>query len=101
MSKELSLLTRLYFWPHFTEVARVVGYAGVSGVELEARLRPLVERFGRNKVEIALYALTTYMLHRKEEPVQLRADVREWCWQLLGPPPEQADAFYRHPDGTP
>jgi len=33
--------------------------------------------------------------------VQLNYDVRNLCWQLLGPPPEKEDSFYRHFDGTP
>jgi hypothetical protein len=33
--------------------------------------------------------------------VKFRESVRPLMWQLLGPAPEQEDAFYRHPDGTP
>jgi hypothetical protein len=33
--------------------------------------------------------------------IGLRPEVRKLCFGLLGPAPEQEDAFYRHPDGTP
>ncbi len=33
--------------------------------------------------------------------VQFRPEVRPRLGQLLGPAPEQEDAFHRHPDGTP
>jgi hypothetical protein len=92
---------RLYFRPAYTAVARLVGYGGIPMSEMEEKIKPLVGQFHRGQVEGALYALTTYLPSDKKGHVQLRHDVRNLCWQLLGPPPEKVDAFYRHGDGTP
>lgn len=82
------LWQRLYYEGCFTEVARLVGYAGFPTAELEGRTGPLVERFGKAAVEDALRCLTTHSPYREQPVVRLREDVRKLCWQILGPPPE-------------
>src|SRR5207248_92687 len=50
----------------------------------------------------AVYELTRPDKREENPPrYELRGDVRDLCWQLLGPPPEKEDAFWCHPDGTP
>ena len=104
--KQLPLWHRLYNGPVFTEVARSVGYEGCLYRELWDRLKPVVERFGQQRVESATLHLLFYEGQMTVNPkplakVQLRSDVRSLCWQLLGPPPEMLDSFYRYGDGTP
>jgi hypothetical protein len=53
-----------------------------------------------------MYHLLTYEGQMRCNPppsahVAFRTQVRRLAFQLLGPPPEQEDAFWRHPDGTP
>jgi hypothetical protein len=89
---------RLYKETDLFETARVVGYAGVPRSCLEAAIAPLVERFGRPRVESALRLLTTFRL-RSAPVVQLRKRVRPMCWQLLGPAPEHPEFRTFYPDG--
>jgi hypothetical protein len=86
--RDRPLILRLYHEPVLYELARVIGYAGVAIEELTARIKPLVEKFGKQAVESALYHLTTYDTYRAERTVRLRQHVRQLCFQLLGPPPE-------------
>jgi hypothetical protein len=106
MAKEQPLWHRIYFDPVYTEIARAIGYAGCTYRDMLALLEPLGERFGKQRVESATYHLVTFEGQMTCNPkplaqVSLRAEVRKLCWQLLGPPPETEDEFYRHPDGTP
>ena len=44
---------------------------------------------------------TTLVREASPPRYELIGEARDWCWQLLGPPPEKQDTFFRHPDGTP
>ncbi|MCI0464225.1 MAG: hypothetical protein L0Z62_45405 [Gemmataceae bacterium] len=92
MSQDLPLWHKLYFDPVYTEVARVIGYAGCCYRDLYGRLEPLYQRFGKEPVEAAVYGLVTYEGQMTCNPkplaeVRLRPEARKLCWQLLGPPP--------------
>lgn len=94
---------RLYFSEVHTEVARIVGYAGFPQDQLEEKLKDIVERFGRKKIQEVCSELITLHFKGKEKPsgrredaeVRLKEDVRKLCWQLLGPPPEKKAEFER------
>lgn len=106
MGKELSLLDRIYFDPVYTDVCRLIGYKGCAYRELWDRLKPATTKYGQQKVETATAHLLTYDGQFTCNPpplaqVKLCEQVRGYCWQLLGPPPEKEDAFWRNPDGTP
>lgn len=93
MSKPLPLSHRIYFEPVFTEVCRVVGYAGITYRKLAEQIEELAKRFGKEKVQSAVVHLATYEGQFSVNPkplahVQLREEARKACWQLLGPPPE-------------
>src|SRR5689334_6002413 len=101
MSKELSLLDKLYFREEYWQVTRIIGYAGCTPSDFWDAAKKL-PRFAQHKFESALYELTRWDKREASPPrYELRDDVRRFCWQLLGPPPEDEDRFYRHPDGTP
>ncbi len=106
MKKELPLLDRIYADPCYTDVCRLIGYKGCVYRQLWDVLKPAIDTYGQRRVESATAHLLTYERQFAVNPpplapVTLRSDVREYCWMLLGPPPEKEDAFYRHPDGTP
>src|SRR5262245_57898942 len=90
MKNDESLAMRLYRDEVLWEVARLVGHGGIPAGEVEQRIAPLVERFGRSRVEAVLWKLTTYQAP-EETAVALRSYVRPLCWQLLGPPPEHPE----------
>lgn len=92
MRSEKPLWFRLYFDDCYAVVARAVGYAGCPYRELQEKLTPLTEQFGRGRVEAAVRELLTIKGPRTPDPkplsgVKLRAEARKLCWQLLGPPP--------------
>jgi hypothetical protein len=94
------LLRRLYHDQAYVETARLIGYAGIEMSAFWDKAKAL--GIPNNKLLSAVYDLTRHD-KREEKPAryELRGDVRDLCWQLLGPPPEKEDAFWRHPDGTP
>lgn len=98
MIKEKPLWLRLYHEVELYETARVVGYDGFAVAEREAKIATLVERFGRGRVESALFTLTNWMPHRPEPTVKLREHVIKLCWQLLGPPPGHPEWNAYHSD---
>lgn len=93
MSKEVPFWWKLYFDDAFREVAILVGYQGLTYREFQAKLEPLYERLGKVRVESAAWHVTCYEGQNTVNPkplahVWLRRDVRQLCWQLLGPPPD-------------
>ena len=100
---------RLYFSDVHTEVARTVGYAGFPHDQMEEKLKDLVERFGRKRIQEVCSELITLHFKGKEKPsgrredaeVRLKEEVRKLCWQLLGPPPEKREEFERNQIGAP
>jgi hypothetical protein len=103
-SNEVQIDLRLYFWPHYAAVARLVRYDEVPDDLLQPELDKLGEQFGRAKVHEAFVDVCEYVRDAQGQvtkTVRLRAKVRTACFSLLGPAPEDEDWFYRHPDGTP
>jgi hypothetical protein len=97
MTKEQPLYMRLYFEPQLTELARIVGYDGVTEEE-RAKVLPLFEKYGGLKMTDAQRLLLDYDEDAKR--YRLKSDVRKLCWQLLGPPPEMAEELLRPPAGA-
>jgi hypothetical protein len=96
------LWEKLYFDEVYAEAARIIGYAGIDSFAFWDAARGLADKHGQQKVMNAVYDLTRADRREASPPrYELNGPAREWCWQLLGPPPEKEDAFYRHPDGTP
>lgn len=102
MTKEHPLWHRLYFDHAYADVARMVGYVGMTYRDFAAGLQTLIEKHGR-KAESASWHVVTFEGQMTCNPkplahVQLRAEVRKLCWQLLGPPPEHPE--YEHFQST-
>lgn len=93
MSKYQSLSDRMYFDPVYTEMVRIIGYAGCEYRELWDKLQPLVEQFGKPRAETAVTHLLTFdgQVGGNPKPlaqVMLRSEARKHAWQLLGPAPD-------------
>jgi hypothetical protein len=106
MEKELPIWDKIYFLPHFTEVARIIGYAGLTYRSLMKKVEPLREKFGGEAINTAINQLASFEGKYTSEVnplahVCLREQVRHLVFMLLGPPPEKEAEFYRHADGTP
>jgi len=106
MKNDKPLWERLYHDECWIELARLVGYAGLTYRDLITRSEPLRQKFGNQRVDSATYQLTTFEGQMTVNPkpladVQLRPEIRKLCWQLLGPPPEAFDWFCRYASGEP
>jgi hypothetical protein len=85
MPKRQPLCVRLYFEAHLTELVRSIGYQSFPVPEAKARLAPLVERYGKDKVNAAIQEVLE--IDRSQEPPRARLNdsARKAAWQLLGP----------------
>src|SRR4051812_33235758 len=98
MSKEKTLCDRLYTEPAYYELARAVGYRGCTYRQLTEMIDDLGKRHGKAAVERAAWHLVTYegqntTAVKSLAKVELQPEARRLCWQLLGPSPEQWDAW--------
>src|SRR5437879_2282820 len=86
-SDKMPLYMKLYFHEAYAEVARVIGYAGFPRDQLEEKIKSLVERFGRKKVQEVCGELITLQFDGKKKrsgpqedaEVRLKDDVRKLC----------------------
>jgi hypothetical protein len=99
--RSVALADRLYSWEHYAAVARMVRYETLLYDDAKPYIEELERRFGADKVREAVADVCRTNWHEQPVTIGLRPEVRKHCFQLLGPAPEQEDAFYRHPDGTP
>jgi hypothetical protein len=82
-----SFTMRLYYERPLYEAARLIGYAGCEPSAFWEQAKQL--DISQEKLLNAVYHLTR--ADRREAPMpryELRADVRQKCFQLLGPAPE-------------
>src|SRR4051794_23971595 len=102
MKKDMPLVERIYVELLYTELVRLIGYAGASVVEVQERVLPLGEKYGREKVQAAADELA-FIDQTQEPPVlRLRMEVRPLCRQLLGLPPEDPwHELMRRPEPLP
>ncbi len=92
---------RLYSWPHYAAVARMVRYETLNYDDVKPYVEELERHFGADKIREAVLDVCRVNWNTKPVTIELRPEVRKHCFQLLGPSPEQEDEFYRHPGGTP
>jgi hypothetical protein len=105
MQKQKPLWERLYFDAAYVEVARLIGYRGTTYRDMMIMLEPLEGQFGKVRVHSAVYHIVTFEGQMTCNPkpladVKLRPEVRQLCFQLLGPAPEQMEAFMTNADGS-
>jgi hypothetical protein len=106
MSKEKPLYEKIYHDEVYIEFVRLIGYQGCTYRDMIERTEPLRQKFGNPRIDSATYFLVAFEGDRRCNPqplvhVSLRPEVRKLCWQLLGPPPEDWDTYYRNADGSP
>jgi hypothetical protein len=94
-------LDKLYTNPVYTAAARIIGYHGCSPFEFWDAAKRL-PCYDQSRFQTAMLDLTRADRREASPPrYELTGPARDACWMLLGPPPEKADQFWRHPDGTP
>jgi hypothetical protein len=93
MRKPRPLSLRLYQEPHLTAIVRLLGYDGLPAPEAKERLKPLCEQFSQERMQAAVKELVEIDSSADPPVARLSATVRRLAWQLLGPPPEQAEQF--------
>jgi hypothetical protein len=102
MAKEkvLPLSHKLYFDAAYTALARAIRYDTLPCDDLRAKLAGAILEFGMEKLDEAARELLDYMPEGKKLVAMLKPEARKFCRQLLGPFPEEADAFFRNADGS-
>jgi hypothetical protein len=83
---EWPLWHKIYSNPLYTELARLIGYNGLSAEEAHQKARPLGEKYGIPAVQEAADQL--FRFDAEKNLLMLTDEARKCCFQLLGPPPE-------------
>jgi hypothetical protein len=99
--KRNKLSDRLFNEPHYRALAKAVGYAELSMDQAREKVAPLCGQFCAEELRAAEEELFDRNTEGEQVKIRLKPHVRKLCFALLGPAPEQADWYYRHPDGTP
>jgi hypothetical protein len=94
------LLTRLYLHRHMEGVVRAIGYEFHSQEAARERIKPLIERFGRETIESAVNELLDTGTENSNPTVRLRDHVRQLARGMLGPPPPEATSFANDDEGA-
>jgi hypothetical protein len=94
---KMPLWERLYFRQHYIEIARLIGYEGLPLATAQAGIKELGKTHDKEKLVKACEDL----LDITADFVRLKTTTRKLCFQLLGPAPEQMDAFSKNSDGSP
>ncbi len=81
------LVIRLYFDRCLTEVAQLIGYNDVPVDQARERLKPLIERFDKQRLQSAAEELLDVDSSKQPPVARLKADVAKMAFQLLGPRP--------------
>lgn len=85
---------RLYFDPAYTEMARAIGYAGISLSKGRKHIERLAKRFDREKLVVVIEDIARIEGPKgpKDEGAMFLTDeAKGLCWQLLGAPPGHPD----------
>ncbi len=86
-STKQPLVIRLYFDRCLTEVAQLIGYNDVPVDQARERLKPLIERFDKQRLQSAAEELLDVDSSKQPPVARLKADVAKMAFQLLGPRP--------------
>jgi len=83
------LLLRLYSCPHLVALVRLFGYGELPSDEAKQGMQPLVEEFGRQRMEAAAAEVLDSRSSGQSVLFRLSDEVRQWAVQILGPQTEQ------------
>jgi hypothetical protein len=95
MKRRQPLCVRLYFETHLVELVRLIGYDELPVERARERMAPLVERYGKDRINAAIKEILQVDSTQDPPRARLTAAARAAAWQMLGPPPgpdEQAVA---------
>src|SRR3954454_21308060 len=85
MPKRQPLCVRLYFEPHLVELVRLLGYRSLPVAEAKSELAPLVEKYGKERINAAIKEVLEIDNTRQPPTARLNAAARKAAWQMLGP----------------
>ena len=80
----------MYFDRCLTDITRLIGYGDVVADKALKQMTPLIERYGKERVFGATLELLDVDSSKEPTVTRLKADVRRFAFQLLGPPPPKA-----------
>ena len=92
------LALRLYACPHLVEFVRLFGYAELPSDDAKRAMQPLVERFGRERMQAAADEVLDSRTSGNTTLFRLNDDVRRLAIQILGP--ATAEASRSSPSST-
>jgi len=95
------LYIRLYFEDHMTALVRLFGYEGLPVPEAQENLKALVEKYGEEKIREATDEIIEFDTSNEPPIARLTKEARHLSVQILGSPPEAAQAEPRQDDGSP
>ena len=101
MLKEQPLWYKLYYLPQYHQLARILGYEGLPAPEAVRRAKPLLEKYGKAKMDQVSHDIVHIDGRTNPPTARLTDEARKLCRQLLGPPPETpAEELRRDPNTT-
>jgi|CXWL01.1.fsa_nt_gi hypothetical protein len=95
--KNRPLHERMYFQRHMTDIVRAIGYEVLLRDEALARVRPMIDQYGRAAIESAAEELLEVEENGATTTVRLRDHARQLARQILGRPPEAGAAQTQKP----
>src|SRR5437879_2639861 len=81
------LYIRLYFQAAYYELVRTIGYAGLPMPEAQQKIKPLAEKYGKEKLANIAEELVRIDGSTNPPTARLKDNVRKLSHQLLGPDP--------------
>jgi hypothetical protein len=87
-NRRQTLLIRLHFQRHLTELVQLLGYRDVPLDEIAPRLAALDERYGRDIMDAAKEELME-IVTVSQTAARLRSEVHQLARQILGAPPQE------------
>ncbi len=85
--KRPPLWWRITFEEHMVALVRLLGHEGLALKDLREKAKPLIEKFGRERLQEAADEITEYVGDGDDTVVRLTEQVRKLAVHLIGPPP--------------
>src|SRR5258708_18097098 len=87
------LYLRLFYQSHLTDLVRLFGYSEIPDEEARKKLKPIVEKYGKKKMEAAVEEIVFIDDTKSPAVARLTDHARKLALQILGSP--------RQPSPTP
>ncbi len=86
-AKRPPLWSRITFEEHMVALVRLLGHEGLPLKDMREKAKPLVEKFGRERLQEAADEITEYVGDGDNTVVRLTEQARKLAVHLTGPPP--------------